>query len=55
MLPEECAIMDDHISMYIMSEDFTFMKKIFDDTSVSSYHAEVSGYSKYYIFLKRRI
>eukprot|EP00828_Plagiopyla_frontata_P004939 TRINITY_DN1189_c0_g1_i4.p2 TRINITY_DN1189_c0_g1~~TRINITY_DN1189_c0_g1_i4.p2 ORF type:complete len:330 (-),score=66.04 TRINITY_DN1189_c0_g1_i4:72-1061(-) len=55
MLPEECAIKDDHISAFIMSEDFSLMKRIFDDSSVASYHSEVSGHNKYYVFLKRKI
>ena len=38
-----------------MSPDFKIVKKIFDDSSVASYHAEVEGYDKYYVFLKRKV
>lgn len=38
-----------------MTPDFAVVKKIFDDSSVSSYHAELTGYDKYYVFLRRRV
>eukprot|EP00828_Plagiopyla_frontata_P009193 TRINITY_DN14721_c0_g1_i1.p1 TRINITY_DN14721_c0_g1~~TRINITY_DN14721_c0_g1_i1.p1 ORF type:complete len:528 (+),score=81.70 TRINITY_DN14721_c0_g1_i1:96-1679(+) len=54
-LPEECKIKDDYFSLWIISENFEVVEKVYDDSDPSYFQKELQGQSKYYVFIKSQI